>query len=277
MKKPNIIWIQTDEHRPDTLGCYGNEWAQTPHIDKLAKQGTVFSQCHCQSPVCVPSRASMLACMYPQEINVLRNRVGMKENILDPDLQTFPQLFAQAGYQTVNFGKWHTPVHPTWQECTQLEMFDNPFDIPTFRDKKAEKEYNVIRSLSSNKRILAGTWPEETSPSSVVTDQSLQWLKQHAQDTAPFLLRVSHLWPHSPVLCPPPWDSLHDPQKIPCPALNPGKFNNLSEYEQSFADADRGLDLSMDTWREIWACYNNLVSFIDFEVGRLLAAVKELD
>ena len=58
--RPNILWICTDQQRWDTLGCYGNEFVQTPNIDRLAENGVVFSHCYTQSPVCMPSRGSFL-------------------------------------------------------------------------------------------------------------------------------------------------------------------------------------------------------------------------
>ena len=58
MNTPNVLWIQTDEQRPDSLGCYGSAWAKTPNDAALAQRGIVFKNCACNSPVCIPSRAS---------------------------------------------------------------------------------------------------------------------------------------------------------------------------------------------------------------------------
>lgn len=77
--KPNVLWIMTDEQRVDSLGCYGNAWVKTPHLDGLAKRGILFHNAYCQSPVCVASRASMLTGTYPHECDVLENfyRLGL--------------------------------------------------------------------------------------------------------------------------------------------------------------------------------------------------------
>ncbi|MCL5269566.1 MAG: sulfatase-like hydrolase/transferase [bacterium] len=108
-KRPNVLWIQTDEQRPDSLGCYGSTWARTPNLDRLAREGAVFNECHVQSPVCVASRTSQLFCRYPQELGVYDNKYFYEAGILDPDLPSFPQIFARAGYRTASYGKWHTP------------------------------------------------------------------------------------------------------------------------------------------------------------------------
>src|SRR3546814_12508451 len=71
--KPNILWVCTDQQRWDTLGCYGNDHVETPHLDRLAKQGVLFERAFCQSPVCTPSRASFLTGRYPRTTRCRQN------------------------------------------------------------------------------------------------------------------------------------------------------------------------------------------------------------
>ena len=73
MSKPNIIFIFADQHRHDALGCAGNEVIQTPNLDRLADEGVRFANTWCQSPICQPSRASMISSAYPNELGVMRN------------------------------------------------------------------------------------------------------------------------------------------------------------------------------------------------------------
>ncbi len=70
---PNILWIMTDEHRVDTLGCYGSPWAHSPNIDRLARRGVLFENAFVQSPICVPSRAATLTGKYAHTCEVLNN------------------------------------------------------------------------------------------------------------------------------------------------------------------------------------------------------------
>ena len=72
-KKPNVLWICTDQQRWDTLGCYGNEFVSTPNLDRLAAQGVKFERAYCQSPVCTPSRASFLTGRYPRTTRCRQN------------------------------------------------------------------------------------------------------------------------------------------------------------------------------------------------------------
>lgn len=101
-RQPNILWIQTDEQRADSIGAFGAPWAKTPALDGLAARGVTFTNCYCQSPVCVPSRASQLAGVYPQACSTLYNTVEDLDNIFPPHTVTFPEAlvewFSQARY-----------------------------------------------------------------------------------------------------------------------------------------------------------------------------------
>ena len=111
MSMPNIVMIYSDELRTDALGCYGHESVamQTPHIDVLADLGTRFTQCFCNSPVCVPSRTSQLTGLYPEDTGVYQNEAVWPDFQLKANLTTFPEIFAANGYTTANFGKVHIP------------------------------------------------------------------------------------------------------------------------------------------------------------------------
>lgn len=112
-KQPNILWIVTDDQRPDSLACYNEAvrgtklsplgFVMSPNVDRLARQGTLFSQAYCNAPACAPSRASMHTGQYP-----FRNGVyGFEQNhqAAAPCHKTIPQVMRSAGYATAQFGK----------------------------------------------------------------------------------------------------------------------------------------------------------------------------
>jgi choline-sulfatase len=278
--RPNILWIQTDEQRPDSLGCYGSKWARTPNIDRLAAQGTTYHQCHVQSPVCVPSRTSMLSCRYPQEVGIYDNTHAFKDGFLDPNLKMFPNLFADAGYRTASIGKWHTPNHPTWQDNREFVLFNKVANPYRFGPGFSEPEHRVIKNDGQLfSCILSGIYPQHdwgTSPSSHVTDVAVAWLQEAARSRQPWLLRVSHVWPHTPVLVPRPWDKVFAPGDTPCHALNHKMYDGRASYDRWFADGQGGMKLSMDQWRQLAADYYSLCAFVDHEVGRLLHTLEAL-
>ena len=108
-RRPNILWICTDQQRYDTLGCMGNPWVQTPNLDRLAQRGALFERAYCQSPVCTPSRASFLTGRYPRTTRCRQNGQSIPE---DEVLVT--RLLADAGYSCGLSGKLHlSPCHPS--------------------------------------------------------------------------------------------------------------------------------------------------------------------
>ncbi len=115
---PNVIVLHTDQQRYDSLGCYGNPHARTPHIDALAAAGTVFKRHLTANPICMPSRASFFCGLQPPGHNVWTNGVALNRReycpAAEPDRAgivqqpvTMADRFAAAGYDTVSFGKLH--------------------------------------------------------------------------------------------------------------------------------------------------------------------------
>lgn len=102
MRRPNILWICTDQQRWDTLGCYGNPFVETPNLDRLAAQGTVFEYAYSQSPVCTPSRASFLTGRYPRTTRCRQNGQDIPG---DEILVT--SILAKNGYTCGLAGKLH--------------------------------------------------------------------------------------------------------------------------------------------------------------------------
>lgn len=286
--RPNILWIQTDEQRPDSLGCYGSSWARTPNLDQLARRGVVFHECHVQSPVCTPSRTSMLMGRYPQEMGVLSNTPQFQDGYLDPEAKSFVNLFADAGYRTASIGKWHTPNHPTWQENEDFILFDitgtgvgkvEVADCFSLAPPYSEPAHRVIKREGPSPIIMSGVYPYHdwgATPSSHITDRAIQWLHGAAGREEPFLLRVSHLWPHSPVLPPPPWDRLYATGDMPYRPLNREAQMGRAAYDRDVIASVGTTELPEATWRRIMADYYGLCAHVDHEVGRLLRALDTL-
>ena len=91
-ERPNFVFIITDQHRADHLGCYGNSTVRTPHIDSLAKRGTMFDRFYVANPVCQPNRASLMTGRMPSLHGVRNNGIPLSR-----DHVTFVQLLAAAG------------------------------------------------------------------------------------------------------------------------------------------------------------------------------------
>ena len=100
--KPHIIFLFSDQHNADIMGWRGNKIIRTPHFDRLAQSGTTLNSCYCASPLCVPSRCSMLSTLLPQ-----RNGVFINEQCLPSDRITFVHELGISGYRTVLTGRMH--------------------------------------------------------------------------------------------------------------------------------------------------------------------------
>ena len=100
--KPHIIWIQSDQHNPAVIGAYGDPVVETPNLDRLASNGTLFSNAYCSSPICVPSRMSLITGMYPHETEVWTN-----DQILNSAIPTYAHSLGAAGYKPVQIGRMH--------------------------------------------------------------------------------------------------------------------------------------------------------------------------
>jgi arylsulfatase A-like enzyme len=104
-KRPNILFLMTDQHRWDALGCV-NPVVKTPNLDALAARGIRFTQSICNAPLCIPSRYSMMLGLYPSQCGV-RHNTQMCPMEKDLPLPVLPQRLHDMGYQTAGFGKTH--------------------------------------------------------------------------------------------------------------------------------------------------------------------------
>ena len=100
--RPNLLYIHTDQHAPHVTGCYGDELVRTPNLDRLAKSGALFDNAYCASPICVPSRMSMLSGRHPYQ-----NEVWTNEHVLDSGIPTLAHAMGAAGYHPTIIGRMH--------------------------------------------------------------------------------------------------------------------------------------------------------------------------
>ncbi|MEM6986882.1 MAG: sulfatase-like hydrolase/transferase, partial [Pseudomonadota bacterium] len=101
-KRPNFLFIITDQHRADHLGCYGNEIVQTPHIDSIASKGTRWNRFYVANPICMPNRASIMTGRMSSSHGARHNGIPLSK-----DHTTFVELLRDAGYRTGLIGKSH--------------------------------------------------------------------------------------------------------------------------------------------------------------------------
>ena len=134
----NILLIFADQHRHDVMGCAGHPLVRTPHLDALAASGVRFEQAWCQSPICQPSRASVITGRYAHELGVIHNTGGF-----DPTWPTVMKQLQAAGYETATIGKTH--YHESYQppkEDGQIDMRDQADFVKAFGWDYVLEEYD---------------------------------------------------------------------------------------------------------------------------------------
>ena len=180
-KKPNIIFIMSDDHAAHAMSCYGSRINKTPNLDRIADGGMRFDNCFCTNSICTPSRATILTGTYNHV-----NGATTLATPLDNRLQTYPKLLQQAGYQTAIFGKWHLGLGP--DHCPT--GFDDWAVVPG-QGRYHNPEFLFRGPDGGEKRTLPGYVTD------LITDMSLDWLKARDAER-PFCLMVHHKAPHRP-------------------------------------------------------------------------------
>ena len=172
----------SDEHRTDSLGCYGSPWASTPNLDRLAREGVRFVYGVTTAPVCVPARSAILTGRYPSELGVWHNVRPMQHAM--PEFLT--QVFHRAGYRSASFGKHHyAGTNKAFQSQTGIVLseavgyfkYNAPYD---------PAQYDVVRYPPSPYGwILGGRFPAsvEQTASARIVRESLAWLDQLDRST----------------------------------------------------------------------------------------------
>jgi len=172
-KRPNILFIMSDDHAYQAISAYSNHLTETPNIDRIAKEGMLFTNACVTNSICAPSRAVILTGKH-SHLN------GKIDNMFPFDTTnvTFPQLLQGAGYQTAMFGKLHFGNNPKGFDEFQILPGQGTYYNPDFITKKN------------------GKVKETGYTTDIITDKTLNWLKTERKEDDPFLLMYLHKAPH---------------------------------------------------------------------------------
>ncbi|MBC8375911.1 MAG: sulfatase-like hydrolase/transferase [FCB group bacterium] len=181
-KRPNILFIMSDDHSSEAIGAYGGRLAKlnpTPTIDKLAAEGIICRNTFCTNSICSPSRASILTGQYSHTNGVtsLGGRVAEKD-------QTLPLNLRQAGYQTAVVGKWHLNTQPLSFDFYKVLKGQGNYDNPTFFERESPRAKEVKSQ-------------ETGYCSDLIYENSVKWLEQRDK-RKPFALFYHFKAPHGP-------------------------------------------------------------------------------
>ena len=269
-KRPNVVFILTDDQRSDALGCMGHPHLKTPHIDRLAEEGLLFKNHFCTTSLCSPSRASILGGLYAHSHGVVNNFTDYPRN-----LPTFPRQLQSAGYTTAYIGKWHMGE----DDDSKRPGFDH-FVTHRGQGKYFDTEF---RANDGERKVVPGYY------TTVVTDMALDWMKKQEKGGKPFLLMLGHKAPHSFYFPEKKYEKSFDHVRVPYPETafqlknKPkwisqrlstwhGIYGPLFDWRKEFPDSSAAGMLAFE--KMVRAYWGTLLS-VDDSVGRLYAYLKE--
>jgi len=252
--KPNIIFILADDMGPWAYGSSPNITAHTPNLDKLKSQGATLENCYVTTPVCSPSRASMLTSRYSTEVGIT-DFIGSPKVGLDDSFAAWPRLLTNAGYQTCLIGKWHLGVkdqhHPSRFGYNEFTGFR--WGAKTSKDPMIEVKGEVQQAKGYTPDIL--------------TDHAIEYINRKKNET--FMLSLHYWAPHCSTMGRTP-DKRHT--WLP---LSDTDYDRYREKSLPLPDPDYP-DLDKPAAERMMAEYLGAVASLDRNVGKLMTQLDNL-
>lgn len=283
-KKPNILYIMSDDHTSQAWGIYGGilkDYVKNDHIKWLADNGVVLNNAFCTNSICVPSRAAIMTGQYSH-----KNGVYDLESSLDSDSLNYAKLLQANGYQTALIGKWHLTDEPSGFDYYSVLPGQGRYRDPVFLNKtnwsNGQSEGQVYEGYSTD----------------VITDQSIGWLKNRDKNK-PFYLSTHFKATHEPFDYPERYNHYLENTEIPYPeslhasgADSSGRTHDGwpldilgSRYQQGTGKIYPGTDFSLEgldslearkkTYQKFIKDFIRCGAAVDDNIGRLIAFLKE--
>lgn len=268
MSQPNIVFLLSDQHNADIMGWRDDPWVRTPNFDALASQGTALTNCYCASPLCVPSRSSLLSTLLPQRMGIFTN-----DQCLPSDRITFVHELAIAGYRTVLTGRMHFKG-PDQRHGFHERLVGDIGNTNWGADKpsKGKREYHIY---GAGHRSL-----EESAPGAsrilfydrAVIDGACQRMKDH-DGVKPLFMTVGLYGPHNPYVCDKERFD-HHYRTLPRPTPSPVPDDLHPDVRKAYERTDM-LNPDPEAVHRSRAAYYGLVETLDDHLGRLMAAARD--
>ena len=265
-RRANLLFLCSDQHQAAASGCYAHAQAQTPHIDEIATEGVRFESAYCQSPVCVPSRGSIITGNYPS-----RHGAKILQDALSSDARTVAHLFGDHGYSTAAIGKMH------FVDESRRHGFAHRVNSATHLARLTKREAQAFRADQGGGGGTSGrpsAMPERLFRDTFYAEEAVRFLREHKD--RPFCLWASFFMPHTPLVPLRKYWDLYEGTNIELPervlnALETGFHGHLvrakergwyQQTDEELRDAIRG--------------YYGNVSQMDANVGRVFDTLREL-
>ncbi len=263
--RPNILFIFTDQQTIHCLGAAGNPWVQTPNIDSLARFGVRFENSYCTSPVCTPSRGSMVTGLMPHSHGAVYNNTGC-------DWDRVPRmgrLFNDAGYQSVWGGKWHLPEsYPV---------------LPNGKYSGFVPDFEVLPFYRSGVENPGMHWALGDYTDGPLADAAVQWFGGRDGGT-PWMFGVSFHNPHDVCYMAGHMDQYPEPLNIDAAPPLPDNFEipddepeflvNARQRKTYGSEVRTAQKFTDEQWRRYIYNYYRMMERVDAEIGRVIRALE---
>lgn len=289
-RRPNVLFIAVDDLKP-TIGCYGDRWATTPNLDRLAARGTIFARAYCMQAVCAPSRNAMLTGLRPETLRIYDLGTNFRRRA--PEVVTLPQYFKSHGYAAHGIGKIFHVGHGNHEDAAS-------WSVPHFQAKMVQyalpenraivsREQARFENAPGNPAVLprgapleCADVPDETYADGKIAAEAISRLRGFKQSGEPFFLAVGFLRPHLPFNAPKRYWDLYDPAALPradrdrppdgAPDFAPTNWGELRQYQ----GIPKQGPLPEPLARRLVHGYYAATSYMDAQLGRVLDELERL-
>ncbi|MBL4700762.1 MAG: sulfatase-like hydrolase/transferase [Phycisphaeraceae bacterium] len=275
-KRPNILFLFTDQQRFDTIAALGNPIIKTPTMDRLVREGTTFTRAYTPSPVCVSARCSLVTGLPPHQ-NGCWDNMNMRQ-----DLPSFMDKLTATGYQTHGVGKMHfTPTASRmWGFESRNISEEGAGKDDSFCEFLVKNDYSHVHAphgVRSEYYYIPqpSQLPAHLHHTAWTADRSIDFINQR-DTTKPFFLWSSFIKPHPPFESPTPWSMLYRTSEMP----EPNRFEGMEDLQTYWNHAqnrykykDGGYDAQL--MRTMKAAYYSCISFIDYQMGRIIETLGD--
>lgn len=270
--RPNMLFIAIDDQN-DWIGCLGGHpQVETPSIDGLAKRGMLFTNAHCQAPLCNPSRSSLLTGLRPSTTGVYGLSPGIRDVESLRNHVTLPQTFTQAEYFTFTCGKiYHDGSMQPAVRATEFNVWGPAPAMP----RPAEK---FVTLPDQHPLMDWGPFPEHDKDQAdwKIASAAVEAIASAPRDK-PFFIAAGFRLPHVPCYASRRWFDLYPDDKLALPRTREDDRNDTPDFSWylhwKLPEPRLSLLRRIDQWRTLVRAYLASVSFMDSQVGRLLEAL----
>lgn len=271
--QPDILFIFSDQHAQRVAGCYGDAVAQTPSLDRLAREGVTFDTCYTPSPVCGPARMAMLTGRAPHSTGVWTNN-----DMLPSDMPTYAHALTISGYDTFSTGRLHALGPDQYRGFTNRAVGDHSPNWPGV----ARHDMGILRRTHGPNRIsVERSGPgnsayqniDEASLDAALTQMNTISQRRDWGDHQPFFLQVGFMLPHPPYVARPEDYALFA-DRVASPAIPPGDAPH--PWIEWWRENRKIAEVTADESARSRAAYYGLVRRMDLHLGAILDRLDTL-